>query len=286
VIVVDNASTDQSLNLVVQGYPQIQVIRNAENAGFCYAHNQAIRASKGAYYLPLNPDATLQPDYLSALVSALEDRPDYGSAAGKLLVPAEDSQIPRLDSTGLFIDRQRRQYLRGYGEKDTGQFDHAEEVFGADGAAPLYRRETLEDIRINGQYFDESFFIHKEDVDLAWRARLFGWRCWYTPEAAATHQRFFRPSRRWDISPILRVHAVKNRYLLMIKNESRQGWRRDALFILWYDFKILGYLCLFERSSWPALKELRQCWPRARHWRREIWKRVRADPVEMLRWFK
>ena len=188
-IVVDNASTDPSTDLVVRDYPQARVIRNVENTGYCHAHNQAIGASKGTYYLPLNPDATMQPDYLSALVSALEERSDYGSAAGKLLQPAENNQIPRLDSTGLFIDRQRRQYLRGYGEEDTGQFDHAEEVFGVDGAAPLYRREMLEDIRIDGQYFDESFFIHKEDVDLAWRARLLGWRCWYTPEAVAVHQR-------------------------------------------------------------------------------------------------
>jgi GT2 family glycosyltransferase len=285
-IVVDNASGDSSIDLVVRDSSQTQVIRNAENTGFCHAHNQAIQASKGKYYLPLNPDATMEPDYLSALVSALEERSDYGSAAGKLLQPVEINQTPRLDTTGLFMDRRRRQYLRGHGEADTGQFDRAEEVFGVDGAAPLYRREMLEDIRIDGQYFDESFFIHKEDVDLAWRARLLGWRCWYTPEAVAVHRRCFRPSQRWDMPPVLRFHAVKNRYLLLIKNESRQGWQRDFLYIFWYDFRILVYLCLVEHSSLPALQVLRQSLPRAQYWRREIWKRVRADPDEMLLWFK
>ena len=173
-IVVDNASADSSAELAAQFSPKATVIRNAENTGFCTAHNQAIRASKGSYYLPINPDVVLQPDYIATLVSALEERPEFGSAAGKLLQPAETGRPPTFDSTGLFIDRQRRQYLRGHGEADDGRFDRAEEVFGVDGAAPLYRRAMLEDIEFAGQYFDESFFIQKEDVDLAWRARLLG----------------------------------------------------------------------------------------------------------------
>ncbi|MBN2085843.1 MAG: glycosyltransferase family 2 protein [Anaerolineales bacterium] len=284
-IVVDNASADNSADLAAQLSPAATVIRNTENTGFCAAHNQAIRASKGAYYLPLNPDVNLAPDYLSGLVSALEERPAYGSAAGKLLQPAETGQLPRFDSTGLFMDRQRHQYLRGHGDVDDGRFDRAEEVFGVDGAAPLYRRAMLEDVRIAGQYFDESFFIHKEDVDLAWRARLLGWRCWYAPEAAAVHARTFRPSKRDAVPPKLRLHAVKNRYLLIFKNESPQGWRRDFLRILWYDLKIIGYLCLFEHSSLAALNLVRKALPRIRFWRREIRKRTRVKPGELLAWF-
>lgn len=284
-VVVDNDSKDHSVELIAQGYPGAKIIKNHDNTGFCHAHNQAIQASKGAYYLPLNPDVVMQPGYLAAMVASLEERPDYGSAAGKLWQSKADGQAPILDGTGLFMDRQRRQHLRGHGEADTGQYDQGGEVFGVDGAAPLYRREMLEDIKIDGQYFDESFFAHKEDVDLAWRARLLGWRCWYTPEAIAIHPRNFRPDQRKLITPSLRIHAVKNRYLLLLKNESHQGWRRDALHILWYDFKIVVYLCLFERSSLAALKELRQVWPSAQSWRREIWKRVRVDSKEILRWF-
>jgi GT2 family glycosyltransferase len=285
-IVVDNASTDHSAERTAQLSPTATVIRNTENTGFCTAHNQAIRASKGSYYLPINPDVVLQPDYIAALVSALETRPDYGSAAGKLLQPAETGRPPTFDSAGLFIDRQRHQYLRGYGEADDGRFDRAEEVFGVDGAAPLYRRAMLEDIKFTGQYFDESFFIHKEDVDLAWRARLLGWRCWYAPEAVAVHARTFRPSKRDCVPPMLRLHAVKNRYLLLFKNESPQGWRRDFLQILWYDLKIFGYLCLFERSSLAALGMVRRAWPRIQAWRREIRRRTRVNPGELLAWFK
>ncbi len=285
-IVVDNASSDNSVELAVRAAPAATVIRNTGNTGFCAAHNQAIRASKGTYYLPINPDVIMEPGYIPALVSALEKRPEYGSAAGKLLQPVETGRPATFDSTGLFIDRQRRQYLRGHGEVDSGQFDRAEEVFGVDGAAPLYRRAMLEDIKIDGQYFDESFFIHKEDVDLAWRARLLGWRCWYTPEAIAFHTRTFRPSKRDPVPPVLRLHSVKNRYLFMLKNESRQGWQRDCLHILWYDLKILGYILLFEHPSMAAITMVRRAWPRIRSWRREIRKRTRVNPGELLVWFK
>lgn len=286
-VVVDNTSEDSSLNLVTQYCPDAKIIKNTENTGFCHAHNQAIRASKGAYYLALNPDAVLQADYLAAMVSALEDRPEFGSAAGKLLQSTSEGSAPILDGTGLFIDRQRHQYLRGHGEMDVGQYDQSGEVFGVDGAAAFYRRKMLEDIQVDRQYFDEGFFVHKEDVDLAWRARLLGWRCCYIPEAVAVHPRYFRPGQKRDmISPAVRVHAVKNRYLLLYKNESPQGWRRDGLPILWYDLKILTYMCLYERSSLYAFKLLRHTWPRATEWRREIWKRARVDPNEMLKWFK
>jgi GT2 family glycosyltransferase len=285
-IVVDNASTDLSLAVVSEYVPGARVICNPGNTGFCHAHNQAIRASSGAYYLALNPDVTLQPGYLATLVSSLEVRPDFGSSGGKLLLPPEGGGRACIDSTGLFMDRRRRQFIRGHGEIDLGQYDQDGEVFGLDGAAPLYRKAMLDDIQIFGEFFDESFFAHKEDVDLAWRARLLGWRCWYAHEALAFHKRSFRPGIREAVSPAVRVHAVKNRYLLLLKNESKAGWRRDGLQILWYDFKIFIYLCIFERSSLSALGLVRRNWNGALAWRHEIASRSRIDPSCILSWFR
>jgi GT2 family glycosyltransferase len=285
-IVVDNASTDHSLDLVIQYYPGANVIRNVDNTGFCHAHNQAIQASKGPYYMPLNPDVEMEKGYILNLVQALEALKEYGSAAGKLLLKPRNEYPHRIDSTGLFLDRRRRQYLRGYGELDQGQYDHPGEVFGVDGAAPLYRREMLEDIKIEEQYFDESFFAHKEDVDLAWRARLLGWKCFYQPLAVAYHQHTFKPNQRNVILPSIRVEAVKNRYLLLIKNETALGWRRDWFPILWYDLKILVYICLFERTSLKAMSLLKNAWPQALVKRREIARRIRVQPADILVWFK
>jgi GT2 family glycosyltransferase len=155
-----------------------------------------------------------------------------------------------------------------------------------DGAAPLYRREMLEDIKIDGQYFDDAFFAHKEDVDLAWRARLFGWRCWYTPKAVGFHERTFKPGHREVVSPSIRLHAVKNRYLLLIKNEMLSGWLRDGLLIFWYDLQIFIYLCLFEHSSLSAINFIFRDWSRLQKWRKVIMSRMRVKPADMLMWFK
>lgn len=284
-VVVDNASTDTSRAKIRSYFPTATIIRNDTNLGFCHAHNQAIRASTGKYYLALNPDVIMLPNYISSLVEALEQHPQCGSVAGKLWQSSENDGYKIIDTTGLFLNRHRRQYLRGHGEIDRGQYDSPGEIFGVDGAAPLYRREMLEDIRINNQYFDELFFAHKEDVDLAWRAKLFGWRCWYSPRAHAIHPRSFRPGSRMPLSAEIRTLAVKNRYLLLIKNESHSTWRRDMLRILSYDLQILSYILLFERKSLAAIRLLRDQIPLAKAWREQIWDRVKVSPEEIRSWF-
>jgi GT2 family glycosyltransferase len=285
-IVVDNASADASLGMVKQYFPDAKIIRNSSNTGFCHAHNQAILVSEGQYYLPLNPDVEMEPGYIFNLFMDLEARPEFGSAAGKLLLKPRQTKPYILDSTGLFLDRRRRQFLRGHAEVDLGQYDQPGEVFGVDGAAPLYRRDMLEDIKIDGQYFDECFFAHKEDVDLAWRARLLGWGCWYNPKAVAFHERNFKPGQREAIPASIKVHATKNRYLLLIKNEQKSGWFRDGIPILWYDLKIFIFLCLYEHSSLKAFSILWNNRAKVFAWRKKIGQRIRVKPAEILIWFK
>lgn len=283
-ILVDNASRDGSPDLVADRFPAARVLRNARNEGFSRAHNTAIATSGGAYYLALNPDARLEPDYVAGLVGALEARPAFGAAAGKLRLP-EGGPRPILDAAGLSIGRDRRPRLRGHGRPDDGRYDRAGEVFGVDGAAPLYRRAMLEDARLGGEVFDEAFFAYREDVDLAWRARLLGWRAWYEAGVRATHVRGFRPGTRGP-SRAARRYSVRNRYLLLMKNETAPGWRRDWPAILGYDLIILGYLAARERSSLPALAELPRLWPPMRAKRRELMARLRVDPAAPLCWFR
>lgn len=283
-IVVDNASGDRSLELVRHRWPTALVIENGNNEGYCKAHNMAINASHGEYYLPLNPDVQLLPAFIERLVSALEGRPAFGSAVGKMWQRSQ-SDPPLLDAAGLLLDRRRHQYLRGRNEPDRGQHDAAEEVFGADGAAPLHRRSMLEDVAVDGEYFDELYFGYMEDVDLAWRARLRGWKCWYEPQASAIHARIFKPGRRRNVDRAIRRIAVKNRYLTILKNEGREEWRRDWWRVLGYDLGIWAYILLFEQSSLGALRMLRAQWGEGLARRRRIWSRVTATPRERMQWF-
>jgi GT2 family glycosyltransferase len=283
-VAVDNASADESAQAIRNALPRSQIIQNRENRGYCAAHNQAIRAARGEYYLPLNPDVRLQPGYVGRLVGALEQEPRTGSAVGKILQSVNQSP-PMIDSTGLFLDRRRHQYLRGYGKPDRGQYDRPEEVFGADGAAPLLRREMLEDTAVFGEYYDEQHFIYMEDVDLAWRARLLGWACRYEPGALARHERAFKPGNRRAMTKDLRRTAVKNRYLTIYKNESAECWRRDWWRILSYDILIWGYILLREQSSLGAVALFRKQFSRAKQWRNELADRIRILPGEQSGWF-
>lgn len=282
VLVVDNGSCDGTPELVAEHYPQVILIRNNENTGFSHAQNMGIRQARGAYVLPLNPDVTLTPTYIAEMLKVAESDSRIGIVAGKLyLVGSENT----LDSTGMVIFKHRRHTIRGHGQKDVGQYDRVEPVFGACGAAPFLRRAMLEDIKIGDEYFDEDFFAHKEDLDLSWRAQLYGWRCIYTPNTVAYHVRSFTPRKREQMSAEIRFHAVKNRYLVMVKNELPALFLRHLPNILWYDLKILGYLLLFERSSLKAIPAVLALLPRMLAKRRIIMSRRRVSTDYMREWF-
>jgi GT2 family glycosyltransferase len=175
VILIDNGSTDKSLDIVREDFPEVVLLKNQTNLGFSKAVNQGIEKAKGKFILLLNNDVTLQPEFVSVTVKAISSADDVGSVSGKLLIPA-DGGADVIDSTGHLIFRNRLAIDRGDGEKDLGQYDSAEEVFGACAAASLYRRAMLDDVAVNGEYFDLSFFAFLEDVDLNWRAQLRGWK--------------------------------------------------------------------------------------------------------------
>ena len=181
IIVVDNGSTDGSAE-VAEGEFGARVIRNRENRGFCAANNQGIAAGRGEFIALLNNDAEADPGWLAALECACSRAPDIGMAASKVLVWEDPT---RIDKAGhlIFLDGQNRG--RGSGAIDRGQFDREEEVLWPDGCAALYRREMLN--RIGG--FDEDFFAYGDDAELGLRARIAGWRCFYTPAAVVRHHR-------------------------------------------------------------------------------------------------
>ena len=288
VIVVDNNSTDQTLT-ILQNYPLLTLFKQTSNLGFCKAHNLAISYAQGKYVLPLNPDIIMTETYLEKLIQVAENEAQVGIVAGKLLLKDPNALAEAnllLDSTGLFLEKTRRQFLRGHREPESDRYQQQEFVFGADGAAPLYRRQMLQDCQFEGQYFDETFFAYKEDVDLAWRAQLFGWKSVYTPDAIAFHLRTFKPGQRQGLSKGVRLHSVKNRYLLLIKNELGHTFIRHALHILFYDLKILIYLLLFEQSSLLGLYQALRFLPQALRWRKFIMAHKKVDGPYMLAWMK
>jgi GT2 family glycosyltransferase len=178
-ILVDNASTDGSVEFVERNFPEVRVLSLETNRGFSAA-NLGMRASTAEYVVLLNNDTEQDPGWLEALVRAVEDHPEAGLFATKL-VDFYDRRV--LDGAGDAMRLSGLPYRLGHGERDRGQFGRAGYVFGACAAAALYRRNVLDEIGL----FDEDFVSYCEDGDLSFRAQLAGYRCLYVPDAVVYH---------------------------------------------------------------------------------------------------
>jgi GT2 family glycosyltransferase len=283
----DNASRDNTSAIIGEYREHFGFIHFSEsNVGFCAAHNQLISSAVSEYVLIMNPDIILTPHFLEILVRELGLDRSAGSATGKLLrCTSQDSGQAILDSTGIYLTRNQRHFDRGSNETDEGQYENIEYVFGATGAAALYRRSALEEIREGNEYFDESFFAYREDVDLAWRAQWMGWRCLYVPGAQAFHERRVLPERRSTLPGAINMHSFKNRFLLRIKNMDFGAYVRFFIPITIRDAAALAYVLLRERSSLPGIVLLIRALPHAWSCRRSLKKHRRISAREMRYWF-
>lgn len=285
-ILMDNASHDGSVAWVRDHHPDLRIIENPRNSGFSAAHNLGIRHTRGAYYLPLNPDVRLSPTYVEHLVSTLEADERCGMAQGKLLQASGSSAPPRIDSTGIVLTKTRRNRDRAFGETDDGQYDEPEYVFGAAGAAPLYRQTMLQDIQLEGEYFDETFFAYREEVDLAWRARWRGWRCRYVPSAVAYHARSYSPDTRNEQPAQLRRLQYRNRYLMLIKNASLRNLLCHAPYVVATELLAFAYVLVAERELLPCYLDVVRKLPAMLRKRKRIMATRRVPDRELRRWFR
>ncbi len=282
---LDNASTDSTCQLARQ-YPLV-VIESPTNLGYAAAHNRLLADCTEDYVLMLNPDVRLSPDFCAHLLATLEANPQAGMAAACLL-RCESLEAPpyAVDGAGLFMRRTRRQGLIA----DSAPLDQCPSqpvgVFGVDGAAAFYRRSMLADIQIDGEVFDEDFFMHKEDVDLCWRAQLLGWQCLYVPAAQAQHIRTFRPGRRERAPTWMRRLAVRNRYLLLLKNDFPAHLLRDIVPFLAYEIGIFAFMLLREPRSLPAYWQAWRLRAKMLSKRRHISAKRRVTWQVLRHWFR
>lgn len=237
VVVVDNGSTDGSAGMARRLAPRARVLELGENRGFCAANNAGLAASTGAFVLFLNSDAILSEDFLERALPAFARDARIGMVGGKLL--RFDRRT--IDSAGQFMTRSRRVVERGYSAPDGPDMDGEGYVFSICGAAMLCRRDMIEDVSVQGEFFDESYFAFSEDLDVGWRAGVAGWRAWYAPRAVAYHYRGGTEeaggARRWWRPALLRrpralrYHIIKNRWMTLIKNDAARSLLRDLPFI-------------------------------------------------------
>ncbi|RYU74629.1 glycosyltransferase family 2 protein [Hymenobacter persicinus] len=276
--VVDNASADDTcarVAAVAATDPRVQLHRLPRNTGFCGGHNYALDRTSSEAVLLVNPDVVMQTDYLALALQTLRADARVGTVCGLLLQSADAN--PRIDSTGMEALPDGRFRLRQHGQRLQDAVLTTGPVAGADGALPLYRRTFIDDLRVEGQFFDERFFAHKEDWDIAWRGRLFGWLTVFNPACRAVHPREFRPAdlrRRLQLGGNIKADAVKNQWLLLLKNPPRRELPTTLLRALPRQLGILLYCLLLERPSLRAYRYVWQHWGSIRQARRLIQSRI------------
>jgi GT2 family glycosyltransferase len=292
VVVIDNASTDATPSILAEFEPlfgdRLRVLRNDLNSGFACAQNQAIAATKGAWVLTLNPDVLLEPSFLRSLLDAAASDPTIGAVCGKLLSIGPGFRplpVERIDSAGIVFTPTMRHLDRGWHELDGYRFDVPGYVFGATAAAALYRRDMIADVSIEGEFFDPSFFVYREDADVAWRAQLLGWRCLYVPAAVGRHVRTVTPANRRSMPAFINMHSVKNRFLMRIKNATPELYRRYWLPMTARDLLVVAGCLCWEFGSLPAFWKVAAQLPRALRHRRVIMSRKRIPSAELTAWF-
>ena len=289
IIVIDNASIDGTIDILERFEDRCLVVYNDENIGFAAAQNQAIALARGDWVLTLNPDVFLLPGFIEALVDGGRLDPNVGTVCGKLFTMSPAFDIPEqpvVDSTGIYFTPMLRHFDRGSQECDNGHYLRYEYVFGATAAAACYRREMIEDVSIDGEFFDPDFFAYREDADLAWRAQLMGWKCIYVPYARAYHVRKLRPGMRRTVPAEINMHSVKNRFLMRLKNITPSLYLRNLLPITLRDLGIVTYCLLGEQTSIKAFYLTLRNLGRVLEKRRWIQARRRVDDAYIEQWFR
>lgn len=262
VVVVDNASSDDSLAAVETQYPGVEVLRLAANTGFAAANNRGLERCVDCQWVALlNPDAFPEPGWLAALARAAAEHPDAGSFASRLLM---DDDQGRLDGIGDAYHVSGLVWRIGHGRPAPDEGERRE-VFAACAAAAMYRRDGLR--RIGG--FDESYFCYNEDVDVGFRLRLQGLACWYVPDAVVRHVGSATTGRHSDFSLF---HGHRNLVWTWFKNMPaglllRFLWQHMLLNLVSVVALSLQYrTTAVLRAKWSALRGM----PRVLGQRRQV----------------
>lgn len=213
IIIVDNGSTDGSVQWIKKNYPEIVIIRNGENLGFAQSNNQGFRKAKGKYVVFLNNDTTVTKPFITELIKILERDPSIAGAQSKLLLMDDHT---RLDAVGAFLTGTGFLYHWGFHAKDTPSLDKEIELYTAKGACMIFRKNVLDKVAIHGNIFDPLYFAYFEETDLCHRVWLAGYRIVYASKSVIYHKA--GGTSTGMVSAFIQYHSFKNRIQSYLTN--------------------------------------------------------------------
>lgn len=304
--VFDNHSSDQTAAIVREQFPEFTLIHNPKNYGMWPGHDQALKHTKGDYVLCVSADVMIDPHFVERSVAVCETDPKIGALQAKIyqythsqLSDGSYVQNKLIDTCGFFMFRSRRVGNVGHGMIDGPQFTQQKEIFGVEGAVPFFRREALEAIRVDGTVWDHDYFWYGDDLDMAWRMNLFGWKQIFVPDVIAYHDRsttkgmakdwkdtVSRVSIRRQIPLIKRRLDWSNTRFTIIKNDYIINILQALPYILFREIQVFGYTVLFEPSVLLEFGRFIRLLPRMLGKRWKIMGRATISAEAMQNWFQ
>ncbi|MBI2011858.1 glycosyltransferase family 2 protein [Candidatus Daviesbacteria bacterium] len=245
IIVVDNGSTDGSVDFIKKNYPYIIIIELKKNTGFAFAVNRGIEKSRGEYVILLNNDTEVDKFCIGKLVEIAKKYPQVSFIAAKILNYYKRNI---LDSTGDYIDEVGHADNIGRGEKDSKKYSIAGPIFLATAGGCLIKKEAFKKVGL----LDEDYFMYFEDVDWCFRAQLLGLKGWYEPKAIIYHINKASANR---IKPFVEYLQFRNMTMTILKDFpkglilQRMNWLR----IFWVNINTVRYFAT-QSYLWEAIK--------------------------------
>jgi hypothetical protein len=215
IYVIDNNSTDESVAMLKKEFPEVQVVMMQENKGYATSYNYGLSTIDADYYILLNSDIQVTDNFIAPVISLMEENREIGICQPKLLSLAEKQTFEYAGAAGGWIDRMGYPFARGRVlltlEKDSGQYDTAEEIFWATGACMFLKKAVYQKI---GGFYD-YYWMHQEDIDLCWRAQKSGFKIYTCPESVVYH--IGGGSLSWE-NHLKTFLTYRNNYILLSRN--------------------------------------------------------------------
>ena len=231
IYVIDNASTDRSISILTEKFPDVKIVQNSENGGYARGYNEGLKKIAADYFVLLNSDVEVTYNWMQPIISLMEADRSIAACQPKILNYNVRGEFEYAGGGGGFIDKWGYPFCRGRVfnsfEKDHGQYDDTREVFWASGACLFIRSNIF--LETGG--FDEDFFAHMEEIDLCWRIRNLGYKIYYCADSAIYHVGAGTLSK---MNPKKTFYNFRNNLLLLCKNHAPE----------YFYFKLFLRICL------------------------------------------
>lgn len=248
VYVIDNASTDDSIDYLKRLFPTVKIIQNSSNSGFAKGYNEGLKSIKADIYCLLNSDVEVTENWISPIIKLFSENPDIAAIQPKILDYNQKNKFEFAGAGGGLLDNLGYPYCRGRIfddiETDNGQYDDETEIFWASGCSLFIRSEDF--WKMNG--FDERFFAHQEEIDLCWRLKNAGRKIFYTGKSKVFHVGGGTLNKQ---NPQKTYLNFRNNLTMMLKNLP--PWK--VFFILLFRLNLDGYAAFYlaYKNGWKHL---------------------------------